>query len=225
MFRWLIIAASVGLILLSRMASVDQGVPHLPELPDVVRMTINGPATEGSGGGNEGNRPAKAERQTPPAVAVEKLDKASSTNEARQQSEQDEREKADLAAQQSMAETALQTLFLTKLQVWIGAVGTLMVFFALVYSARATHHAGQANRLSLRSFLGRSETVAVRAHRSGRRFEMASEGPANQASLLPRNTGRTPAIDVKIHVEVCAYSKLPEVGKEQFGVDNRARGN
>jgi hypothetical protein len=114
--------------------------------------------------------------------------------------EAEQRENDDLLAQQEMAEAARRMLYLTRLQLLIGAIGTAFLLAALFYTARATRAAIEANEIN--------RTAYIAAQRAWLNVRPVIESDLTlhknvailDVSVTTENIGKVPATDIVIRL-------------------------
>lgn len=186
-----------------------------PERPERPGVAIESPPPEGGGERQESDdqdEPEDASPAPPAAVqeAVQDEDDADGRNARTDKAEQ--REQADLIAQQTMAEAAFKMLQLTKAQIVLGTVGAVLLLAALFYAARQTKAATQAanaaleaNKLSRDIFVAEQRAwLPIRQQdlKISAPLEWERDGARLNVQVNVRNIGRSPAHAVGFLVEI-----------------------
>lgn len=130
----------------------------------------------------------------PPAAPIEKKRPAKPACDARCQAAE-KREKDDLKAQQSMATSAYDLVFLTWWQIGLGIAGISLLVGTLIYTRRAAAEAGRAAKAGIDAVaaMRRSERAYVTMSHKRPGLDLNAELGYAGFTIEIKNHGRTPA--------------------------------
>ena len=119
--------------------------------------------------------------------------------------EAEDREKADLVAQRSMADSTREMVRITKWQLYIGGAGVFLLVITIAFTIRATNAAVEANRIA-RETARRELRAYVSVTSKGVRFD----GDNLVIYFVLDNAGQTPAKNIRFSAVACVLpQRLP----------------
>lgn len=159
--------------------------------------------------------------QAPPTEALPGVDAVESKPStvpsnypSRQEAE--EREKANLIAQQRMADSTNEIVAVTKWQLYVGSAGVFFLIYTLYLTRKSTSAAVEANRIANRA-LTRLEvphlfvnTAVFEVPLTRETFDYENEERYPNVWYVVKNYGRSPAIIKEISATVYIGPNLPE---------------
>lgn len=201
-WRLHLVIAGLGLLLANPLFAQEtppgEGPPQIEEGQPVAP---DAPTAQGDG--------ERVPEQGQPAETVDQ----SSTIEGRRATEDaaearreaaEQREKDDLVAQETMAESAEELLGLTQWQIYVGGAGISLLVATLILTIRATNAAVEANKISRESVERQLRAYVFLDNKS---FHVGGEapvsGPIVRASVI--NAGQTPAYDLRHWIGIGFY--------------------
>lgn len=203
---------------------------HSPEIappgPEAPRAIVNSPGPQDAGQGSQGHDQSQPQQAAPQLGSVKKPGEAEEPrSEGSEKSTRDEndatkrREAANLAAAESMADSAIKMLSLTFAQIVVGILGIIGLGATIHYSRKtaqaaiaATNLAKETTAIQLRAYitLARIDTV---------RIEIVENLPGISFVPVWKNSGATPARNVQYYT-VCDYSRNAHPQKRNFPILN-----
>ena len=149
-------------------------------------------------------------------LAIEAGEKASAADCGDAQTcRSEQRNYSDLRAQWHAAEGTRGQLRFTEFQTWIAAVGTVLIFVALIYSARGTRAAIEANDINRQAYMADQRPwLTVRA-RVVSDLTHVHSGFQIKILLLIKNVGKSPATHIFGDAKGLARDESSDVHAEQ----------
>jgi hypothetical protein len=196
--------------------------PEPPERPERSGPPVGSPAPERSSQGQRQDNQAESQQPvTPPIATIRDSDEVKSSDG--RSSESERREKEDLIAQQTMAEAALQMLKLTKRQIGLGVIGAALLIAALIYTARQTRAATEANKLTrdalIASHRAWMKVTAIKIV-SPLTWTKGEGGDPDVGRItidfVLRNVGESPAFNVWMDASITAGFFAPDAGHIRY---------
>jgi len=185
-----------------------------PSGPDVPRAPINSPGPENASHGGQDQDQRETEQAAPQPAAIEKQGGAEEPRrEGGKEAGRDDddatrrREAADLAAQQSMAASAVKMLDLTFAQIIVGILG-IVGLGVTIYYTRETARAARGATIAARDSVVLAKDSLVLSQRPWILVDVSLGGPLRYdqngmnitLDLVLTNTGETPAFQVIPHI-------------------------
>src|SRR4051794_24185765 len=201
--HWGIIAAFIGCL-------IFPAAPLIAQSPNPAGAAGEGPAVHGQRGGDTGRSQEASKDFAFPVRIIEDPAEAQDAKEREERSEGHDAD--DLKAQQDAARAAVRSADAAEGQYWptmaqvgLATVGTFLVFFALIYSARGTRIALKAYQADNRPW------IAVSIGRTTEVSCIEGSGCVLSFRISLRNIGKAPASEVIIQGKILDMSDQNDI--------------
>lgn len=192
--------ALIAALLVSFGLSAQENLPEsAPPGPEAPRASVHGPGPQAGGEEGRSQNGAEAPKTIPETPAVNEQGGTEEPGRASDEATEN-REDKDLKAQQSMADSAVAMLALTRWQIAVGLLGIAGLAWTIHYSRETARAAVAATQLAENTAVAQLRAYVHVASVTGALPN--GEGGVFAVSVEVRNFGQTPARNVRTWLAV-----------------------